>query len=41
MKMMADNPVKCPKCGEIAWDIAKPGQRLNKCWKCGTRFDSR
>jgi hypothetical protein len=32
--------VECPECEEPVWDIANRNQRLNKCWKCGTRFDT-
>src|SRR5271157_3448004 len=34
---------KCPKCGEDIWDHAgggMTGAKLNKCWNCGTAFDS-
>lgn len=31
--------IKCPKCGKEIWDYAK-GYKLNKCWNCGTAFDS-
>jgi hypothetical protein len=32
---------KCPKCGKPVWDKAGADQRLNKCWECGLRFDTR
>jgi ssDNA-binding Zn-finger/Zn-ribbon topoisomerase 1 len=32
--------ITCPDCGEMVWDVAKPDQRLNKCWECGLRFDT-
>ena len=32
--------VICPGCGEEVWDVSTVDQRLNKCWKCGLRFDN-
>lgn len=29
---------KCPKCGEVTWDVSGVDQALNKCWKCGWRW---
>lgn len=40
---VAEMEVKCPKCGENIWDYAgggMTGAKLNKCWNCGTAFDS-
>jgi type III secretion system FlhB-like substrate exporter len=34
---------KCPKCNEDIWDVdggGMTGAKLNKCWNCGTAFDS-
>lgn len=31
--------MKCPKCSNKIWDKATKDQALNKCWKCGLRFD--
>jgi len=32
---------KCPNCGKPVWDQAGADQRLNKCWGCGQRFDTK
>ena len=31
--------VRCPRCGEPIWDVAK-NSKLNKCWNCMLAFDS-
>ena len=30
----------CPSCSTPAWDASTADQRLNKCHKCGLRFDN-
>lgn len=38
-----ESALKCPKCNEDIWDVAgggMTGAKLNKCWNCGTAFDS-
>jgi len=36
----SSSSVVCPKCGSKIWDTSNVDQRLNKCWKCGLRFDN-
>jgi hypothetical protein len=38
-KAKKSKEIKCPKCDEKIWDIAK-GYKLNKCWNCMLAFDT-
>lgn len=31
--------IKCPKCNDEIWDIAK-NNKLHKCWNCMLAFDT-